>query len=223
MPNPSMETMKSSTAEYHDYARNDIFQLIEAVSIAKSLDVGCGSGCFSASLRKNFSCETWGIEPDRRSHERSEAILTKAIHGTWDGAYQELPKHYFNAIFFNDVLEHMVDPLLCLQQAQSLLASDGKIYASIPNFIFADNLARIVLSKDWRYEDSGILDKTHLRFFTKKSIVRLFRDAGYNLEKVSPLTSVQTWKWRLLLGLSFNKLKDFSVYQYGLVASPSRK
>lgn len=212
---------RSSNSEtYHGYTRNDVIQLIQVESLPRTLDIGCGSGAFSLRLQSIYGSETWGVEPDQQSYQTSTKILSCALHGTFENNIQNLPRHYFSAIFFNDVLEHTNDPQRCLEQAKDLLAPEGKIYASLPNFIFADNLAQIILKKDWRYEESGILDKTHLRFFTRKSMTRLFFDAGYQVNKIIPLSKVNTWKWKLLLTLTFNKLEEYSVYQYGIVASP---
>jgi 2-polyprenyl-3-methyl-5-hydroxy-6-metoxy-1,4-benzoquinol methylase len=216
-PNPNDSIM------YHNYFRKDVFQLIDDLHLSRVLDVGCGSGAFSRLIKSSYLSETWGIEPDPESYITSTKSLDNAFCGTFESTFKNLPKRYFDAIFFNDTLEHTIDPRFCLEQAIELLAPAGKVYASIPNFIFADNLAEIILSRDWQYKDSGILDKTHLRFFTRKSMIRLFDLAGYKVEKVKPLTKVITWKWKLLMALTFNKLEDFTVYQYGIVASPLRQ
>jgi 2-polyprenyl-3-methyl-5-hydroxy-6-metoxy-1,4-benzoquinol methylase len=206
---------------YHSYGRNDVLALVGAHAPATTLDVGCGAGSFSELLKSSYGSITWGIEPDLSSYRSSLGVLDNALVGNWEDCYSSLPLREFDAIFFNDVLEHMVSPELCLSQAADLLAPGGRIFASIPNFLFADNLFNIVFSRDWRYEDSGILDRTHLRFYTKKSMIRLFRDAGFSVDKIEPLSSARGWKWRLLISLSGGFLREFSVYQYGIVASPT--
>ena len=123
---------------------------------------------------------------------------------------RELPAHTFDAVFLNDVLEHMVDPWAALRKMRSLLKTDGRIYASIPNVLFAESLLAVLRSHDWRYTEAGILDVTHLRFFTRTSILRLFDDAEYRVERIVPLNSIDSWKWqpaelgqpRILHGLS---------------------
>lgn len=205
---------------YYSYSRKDVLALIGDFVPGSSLDVGCGTGEFSSLLKSSYGCNIWGIEPDLPSFEQSLGVLDRCFAGGWEDCHASLPSAFFDAIFFNDVLEHMVSPGLCLRQARSLLAPGGKVFASIPNFIYADNLVNIVASRDWQYQDSGILDRTHLRFFTRKSMVRLFRDSGFSVEKVVPLHVAQGWKWRLLIALSRGILQEFSVYQYGIVAVP---
>jgi SAM-dependent methyltransferase len=206
---------------YYSSSRNDVLSLIGEHGPAMTLDVGCGAGAFSRLLKSRYDSLTWGIEPELSSFKLSSKILDKVLAGGWEECYPCLPLKSFDAIFFNDVLEHLVSPDLCLSQAANLLAPGGRIFASIPNFLFADNLFNIVFSRDWRYEDSGILDRTHLRFYTKKSMIRLFRDAGFSVDKIEPLSSARGWKWRLLISLSGGFLREFSVYQYGIVASPT--
>ena len=207
---------------YFSSARQSVLRLVDCKhKIIRSLDVGCGTGAFSELLKHEHKCETWGIEPDLRGHKESALSLDKALLGTWDSQLINLPHAYFSAVFFNDVLEHMADPAKCLVQARALLDKQGRVYASIPNFIFADNIATLLWSRDWKYQDSGILDKTHLRFFTRLSIERLFREAGFRVNALIPLSQPESWKWRLLSRLTFKCLDDFRVYQYGVAASPA--
>src|ERR1019366_10679707 len=94
------------------------------------LDVGCGAGAFGGALKKKFGCEIWGVEPDLKSCGKAATRLDRAVHGRFDDKLG-LPPGYFDCIFFNDVLEHMVDPAAALRLAQKFLAPDGKIVASI--------------------------------------------------------------------------------------------
>ena len=90
-----------------------------------------------------------------------------------------LPQRYFDAICFNDSLEHFADPGPALESCKDLLRKGGVVVASIPNVRYIENIAHLLIELDWRYENSGIRDRTHLRFFTKKSMERTFRESGY--------------------------------------------
>ena len=81
-----------------------------------------------------------------------------------------LPDNNFDVVIFNDVLEHFENPWAVLENVKTKLNASGVVVASIPNVAYITNLVELILKKDWRYKpEGGILDKTHLRFFTKKS------------------------------------------------------
>jgi SAM-dependent methyltransferase len=90
----------------------------------------------------------------------------------------------FACIVFNDVLEHMVDPWSALRRARDHLRPDGVVVASIPNVRNARTVFDLVVRGRWTYVDMGVLDRTHLRFFTKNSVDSLFRDSGYSVDRL---------------------------------------
>lgn len=96
--------------------------------------------------------------------------MDNVFSSTWDCAKKDLPDRHFDAIFFNDVLEHMVDPEQCLREAKSKLADSGIVYASIPNVIFIENIAKIVWRRDWKYECAGIIIEPIYDFIPVKAL-----------------------------------------------------
>lgn len=80
-----------------------------------------------------------------------------------------------------DIIEHLIDPWSALKKLRVLLKSDGCIIASIPNIMNVVTMHHI-LSGKFTYEDSGILDRTHMRFFTKYEIGKMFNACGYDIE-----------------------------------------
>jgi ubiquinone/menaquinone biosynthesis C-methylase UbiE len=134
-----------------------------------------------------------------------------------------LPKNYFDCIIFNDVLEHMTDPWAALEFSKSLLKCQSDIYiiGSIPNFRFWGNIKEIILQKDFNYKSSGILDKLHFRFFTFKSIKRMFEECGYEIEIVKGINEEVNWKFKLLNFLLFNSINDMRFLQFAFVAKPT--
>jgi len=122
------------------------------------------------------------------------------------------------------VLEHTKDPWIVLEKLKTKFNIGGKILASIPNVRFYTNLLNLFFKKDWKYEDVGILDKTHLRFFTKKSMVRLFTDSGYVVDKIIGINGPRKIHIRFITTL-FNILtlglfSDILYPQYLIVAIP---
>jgi len=207
--------MNESSYFMHD--RPEVLSLVDR-PVTMALDVGCGSAHFAAAIKQRTGATVWGIEPSTRAADAARSRIDRVLEGTFEQVKGELPVHAFDAIFLNDVLEHMVDPWDALHKMRGLLQANGRIYASIPNVLFAESLLQILRSRDWRYTAAGILDITHLRFFTRTSILRLFDDTGYRVERIVPLNSIHSWKWSLLNWVSRGYFTDFLPMQYGVLA-----
>ena len=115
----------------------------------------------------------------------------KVLCGAYDDVCAQIPDGYFDVIVCNDVIEHVLDPESFLVSLKSKLAPAGVLVGSIPNVRFWGNLINLLLRRDWKYEDSGVLDKTHLRFFTFKSFRRLMNKAGYELGLMEGIESTR--------------------------------
>jgi 2-polyprenyl-3-methyl-5-hydroxy-6-metoxy-1,4-benzoquinol methylase len=179
---------------------------------AKSvLDVGCGEGEFGASLRPR---EVWGVEPTEAA-TIAATKLDRVIHGQFSP--KEIDRT-FDVVCFNDVLEHLPDPDLTLRETKAILNTGGCVIASIPNVLFFYNITNILLTQDWRYEDAGIMDRTHLRFFTKKSIVRLFESNGYRIDVIKGISESYGLKYSAANLLTLGRLKDWKYVQFAVRA-----
>ena len=148
---------------------------------ARVLDVGCGTGSVSTLVRDLRGATVVGIEPNAdRARHAVEAHGLHVIHGVYapDVAERFGP---FDVVLFADVLEHLVDPAEALRQVRPALAPGGRVVASIPNV--AHWSVRVDLLRGrFDYTPTGIMDATHLRWFTCDSVVRLFAAAGYAVE-----------------------------------------
>jgi len=153
-----------------DYFRDRRYEMIGFIpeNAKKILDVGCGEGFFGYQLKREINAKIWGIEIDRTAAESAQKKLDKVIVGDISRTIGELPDSYFDCVIFNDVLEHLIDPFTILIRIKRKLSKNGQVISSIPNIRYYDQVKKFLLKKEWKYEDSGILDKTHLRFFTKK-------------------------------------------------------
>lgn len=195
-------------------------------NVTSILDVGCSTGAFGREVRQRIrSGRLVGVEPN--SVAASEALSAfDAVHvGMFPDVAGELGSELFDVIFFNDVLEHMPQPENALKAASKLLAHGGVVVASIPNVRHISVLGPLLLQGDFRYRESGILDQTHLRFFTKKTIRRLFADSGWTvdrLEAINPGLRVGTLSTPLWIrALSFATLRrtdEFFAVQFVSVA-----
>jgi 2-polyprenyl-3-methyl-5-hydroxy-6-metoxy-1,4-benzoquinol methylase len=110
--------------------------------------------------------------------EEANQVLDKVFVGLCENYLGDLPDNYFDAIYFNDVLEHLFDPYSLLGKLKSKLSPNGVIISSIPNMRYHNEIYNLLIKKDWKYEQHGIMDFTHMLFFTQKSIRKMYEDAG---------------------------------------------
>jgi GT2 family glycosyltransferase/2-polyprenyl-3-methyl-5-hydroxy-6-metoxy-1,4-benzoquinol methylase/Tfp pilus assembly protein PilF len=190
------------------------------------LDVGCATGMFGSQMKQKLGAEVWGVEPVEDIGEKAKDVIDKVYIGKIEDQINQLPKNYFDSIIFADVLEHLEDPYLILDLIKEKLSDNGEIIASIPNVRHWSVLKDLIEGK-WEYQDAGILDRTHLRFFTKSSIIKMFQNAGYKINdiqatkfgeyKISPkLLNALTQS-----GLNVSSLADeTNHYQYLIKVAP---
>jgi 2-polyprenyl-3-methyl-5-hydroxy-6-metoxy-1,4-benzoquinol methylase len=158
-------------------------------SYSKVLEVGCSTGGFRRSLVNEH--EYWGVEPHYEAFGIVKEQAFRALNGTFDEVFDELPNNYFDLVICNDVIEHMDNYLIFLQKLKNKMKTNARIVGSIPNVRYISNLYNLLVLKDWEYEDLGILDKTHLRFFTQKSIRRMFTENGYTIESFKGIHRIE--------------------------------
>lgn len=200
---------------YYLSAREDIQPYIPS-GLKRTLDVGCAKGFFSAMLKLSKGVEeAWGIEMVEECAKEASFRLDYVLMGLFDEVYTQLPDHYFDCVFLNDVLEHMQDPEDCLMKIKNKLTPKGVIIASIPNVRHVEVLRELLFRGDWEYKDSGILDRTHLRFFTKKSMERMFEKCGYDVKMIKGINGVGKFSLTNMINvLMFNKWDDVKYRQY---------
>jgi 2-polyprenyl-3-methyl-5-hydroxy-6-metoxy-1,4-benzoquinol methylase len=130
----------------------------------------------------------------------------------------------FNVIICGDVLEHLIDPYTTIENLKKHLSPNGIIITSIPNIREWETLKSILFHGDFKYQDSGILDKTHLRFFCKKNSIALFENAGYTVQQVKSsflkgkVSLSRKIRVPILQFLTFGNYVDFQTIQYFIVA-----
>jgi 2-polyprenyl-3-methyl-5-hydroxy-6-metoxy-1,4-benzoquinol methylase len=176
---------------YSQSMRTDMLDFLPS-EYSKVLEVGCNVGNFRQFLCK--PCEYWGIEPFKEAAEIAKTKMDKVLVGFYDQIVSEIPDNYFDLIIANDVIEHMEQPWNFLQSIKKKMTIDASIVLSIPNVRHYYNLKELLLEKDWKYKDQGILDITHLRFFTEKSIIRLLDENGFMIEKMNGMNSLNFGK-----------------------------
>src|SRR5215204_3033882 len=154
--------------------------IVEFVGRGKRvLDVGCATGDLARVL-VGRGCAVTGIEIDPEAAHQAEEHCERVVVGDVEEVDLSglLGDEAFDVIVFGDVLEQLKDPLLTLIRLKPFLRSEGYVVASIPNV--AHGSVRLALIQGrFRYSQLGLLDNTHLRFFTRESVEQLFEDAGF--------------------------------------------
>ena len=184
--------IKQSKHSSHSYARR------MTGSNHDVLDIGCGEGFFAAELAAAGN-RVSGI--DNRAVPREDSVFERYVSADLDEgiapAIAEFEGKCFDRILLLDVLEHLKRPERILEQCHAILKSEGRIVVSLPNIANLSVRLMLLLGR-FDYQERGILDRTHLRFFTRKTARRLLEDAGYEIvteqETVIPI--------ELILGMS---------------------
>ena len=200
--------MKSNT-DGLVYPTNDRSNMLDFMpkGVSRVLEVGCNTGAFGRRLKEERSIEVWGLEPNSAAAAIAEQALDKVLNQLFT-TDADLPDRHFDAIVFNDVLEHMADPWAALRLAADKLREGGSVVASIPNLLQIDNLLHLLRNRDFRYEQMGIRDRTHLRFFTRTSAKRLFEESGFEVTRVEGINE-EWWTPSLSRRLAFHLLSGF--------------
>lgn len=196
--------------------RRDEFLALVPLDIKKVLDIGCGDGNLGMKLRGKGR-EIIGVERDEKEHLLAKDRLNKVFLADIEKFHLPYPERYFDCIVYADILEHLINPLLTLKNHRDYLNDTGYIIASIPNVRYYKIIIHLILGGTWDYMDKGILDKSHLRFFTLINIKELFEEAGYEIVEIKR-NSIAARGLRILNFLLVNRLRDFLTYQYYIKA-----
>ena len=160
-------------------------QFLRIPERVKVLDVGCHTGILGEALKRRKHCEVIGIDNDDEALAIAASRLDAVRHTDlerrgWSSGLLEAGIRDFDIILFGDVIEHTRAPLAILEESHALLKPDGRIIVSLPNV--ANLRVRLgLLFGKFNYTESGILDESHLMFFTLKSARELVTKAGYHI------------------------------------------
>lgn len=152
----------------------------------RALDVGCGRGQLGEAVRA-LGWEIWGIEHDEQACETAESRLDRAIRADLndrEAVRRMLGDTRFDALIFSDVLEHLYDPRTAIERYLEHAAPSARVFVSVPNAVVWTNRFQWFLGRV-RYEDTGVMDRTHIRFFTFDTAKELVRACGCTIEHVA--------------------------------------
>lgn len=205
------------------------------------LDVGCYAGATGAYVKaRHPDARVIGIEPRAaaaaRAARRLDAVQATTLEG-FDFDAAGIAPGTVDTVILADVLEHMYNPWAALVGLRRWLSPDAQLLVSMPNARNLWLLDRLAIGGEWRYEAQGLLDVTHIRFFTRRDMMRLFAETGYRVGEVhcnidercrgvlslpmnGPTVDLQTPRLTLK-GLTRDDLAELATLQFFFVATPA--
>jgi 2-polyprenyl-3-methyl-5-hydroxy-6-metoxy-1,4-benzoquinol methylase len=195
--------------------------------VCRVLEAGCASGYFGNALRE-FGHDVWGVETDIQAAAVAKESLDNVFLGTIEKFLKTKDRpSEFDFVTFGDVLEHIADPETILRQTRELLAPQGCVIASIPNVAHLA-VRSMLLEGRFEYSKLGIMDETHLRFFTRDSILELFAHAGFTVERIAKTvlpvsaTGIPVHPASTAAATEFCNDDETDVFQFVILARPTR-
>jgi methionine biosynthesis protein MetW len=221
--------MSPQDATYFEHDRPEVRALVPA-GARRVLDVGCGAGALGAALKAEREVEVCGLELSAEAAARARERLDAVVEANLD-QLEDLPFEpaSFDAMIFGDVLEHLHDPHRLLRALRPWLADDGALVCSIPNVGHWSVVLPLLTQDRWPYADAGLLDRTHVHFFTLAEARIMLRECGFTLasgaathlsEPPPEMQSLVNLMTTLGVEPSAANL-HLTAYQYLLVAHPT--
>jgi O-antigen biosynthesis protein len=191
--------------------RREILPMIPP-SATRILDVGCARGYLGRTIKEMRSAEIVGIEINPDQAQEARLFLDRVYSEDIETFLPPYPNEYFDCLIMADILEHLVDPWRVLNTYVHYLAPSGAAVISVPNVRHYRVIGHLILGS-WKYQESGILDSGHLRFFTLDTLLEMIEGAGLEPVRVERIYRARP-SARLLNRLAFNRLEAFLAQQY---------
>ena len=176
-----------------DPARPELLALIPPAAAAV-LDVGCGVGRLGEALKRRQAAWVAGIEQDPRAAAAARTRLDLVVEGDAETVAAPFAPASFDAVVCGNVLECLREPLPFLRRVRAWLRPGGTLIARVPN-VRHHSVVLGLLAGDWTYEPAGLLDRTHLRFFTRREVEKLFYRAGFEIPALVPVPGPGYREW----------------------------
>lgn len=215
--------MQQPDSSYYHIQRDEMLSFIPE-GAKDFLEIGCGAGTFGALLQEEIrGARVVGVEAHPLAAGEARTRLASVIEKPIEDALTTIQDGSIDCVVCNDVLEHLVDPWAVLRQLRAKLRSGGSVVSSIPNVRHFPVFKSYFLAGDWKYEADGVLDRTHLRFFTQQSIRRMYEECGYRVDRMEGIFGYRLpWKAALLNWLLGGRMTDMQYQRFASVATPVR-
>lgn len=212
----------NKSTDYYSNIRLDLVSLIDKDSKSlKVLEIGAAYGETLYYLKqKKIASEVVAVDLfEDKINKNNYKQVDKFIFGNIEDIDLHEYNNYFDLILLPDVLEHLLEPNEVLKKLRKYLKEDGRVIVSMPNIRHYSALSKIFIKGDFRYEESGIFDYTHLRFYCRKNIKELLESSGYKvIKQQSSIKSYRGKSFSKIINLiTFGLLEEFFSYQYFFV------
>lgn len=185
-PKPLLHHDPKTVEAYYEHPRRELLPAIPH-SARRVLDVGCGAGALGRLLKEERNVEeVCGIEFIEEAYQRARTVLDRVLLGNIEEMSLPWEDEYFDCIICADVLEHLVDPSAVMAKLGRVLAPHGVIVISVPNIRFHE-VIHMLSHGAWTYYEQGIMDATHLRFFTRTDLRIMIENGGMEAVEIIPL------------------------------------
>ncbi len=217
---------------YFHNVRPEIIELMPQ-SVIRILEIGCAAGETGGALkRQNNLREVVGVEYNEKAAQKAAKVLDYVFIGDIERLELPYPEGYFDCIIYSDVLEHLREPEVLLKRHKRLLGPDGMMVMSIPNIQHISVLNQLVEGR-FTYQEEGLLDRTHIHFFTLYEIQEMLKRCGLAAALVQGKRAdtiyqegshgtLSIGRWRID-SLSESEMLNFFVFQYLVVAGHDQR
>lgn len=208
--------MTQDNAYFHA-DRHDLLQFLQSNNQFKNgLDIGCATGVLGTQMmRAQVVNNVDGVEINPEVAKQAALTLGKVWQGSIEAVLPDIPLTNYDLIIMADSLEHLADPWKVLTDLYQNSAVGTKLLISVPNIREKNVLIPLLFQGRFDYQNSGVMDRTHLHFFTRSSLMSILRETGWTVEKIEPNIKQKYLKW----WYPYNLLEEFIAVQYFSIAS----
>jgi 2-polyprenyl-3-methyl-5-hydroxy-6-metoxy-1,4-benzoquinol methylase len=207
--------IRGAVGGYYSNDRADVVAKLP-LPLGRVLDVGCGAGGVGRSLRAAGASELVGVELHVPAAAKAREVFDQVHTGSVEEALAgDKLRGPFDTVVLYDVLEHLVDPAATLRALAPLVATGGRLHASVPNARHWSLMRDLVIRGTFGYTDWGHRDATHLRWFTRRDIEALLRSEGFQPVESSPAILGRN---QVVDRLTFGRAQEFLALQWHVLA-----
>jgi 2-polyprenyl-3-methyl-5-hydroxy-6-metoxy-1,4-benzoquinol methylase len=175
--------------QYFIGERRDIVDRLPEDRVCSVLEIGCGDGSTGALARKMGKCDRYvGVELMSGPAEVARTRLDTVYIADIEQFELPDPPASYDVLIASEVLEHLVDPWRVLSRLRTALKPGALVFASSPNIAHHSTI-HMLLRGDWKLEDSGRMDRTHLRWFTPRTYEEMFQKCGYEVVSIESVAA----------------------------------